>query len=268
MEILHVSAECFPAAKVGGLGDVVGALPKYQNNMGVTSKVVIPYYVNSFTRKSDLDRVYKAHIKMGDLHYDFEVLQARSNPDFPLYLIRIPGLLDRSEVYSYEDDVVRFLAFQIATLDWVLTLKKKPALVHCHDHHTGLIPFMMSNATKYAKLREIPTVLTIHNAQYQGQFGYEKLRYFPDFNLERMGLLDWNNSINPLATGIKCAWRVTTVSPSYLEELKKGASGLESLIRKEGAKFFGILNGIDTSIWNPEKDAYITQNYSDKTTES
>jgi starch synthase len=265
MEILNVSAECFPVAKVGGLADVVGALPKYQKKLGVSSKVVMPFYANSYTKGNSFSRVYKHHLKLGKLHFDFEVLVPKSALDFPLYLIKIPGLLDRPEVYSYEDDTERFLAFQIAVLDWVLSLEKKPSVIHAHDHHTGFIAFLMSHADKYRSLKEIPTVFTIHNAQYQGIFGYDKLRYFPDFDLGKMGLIDWDGAINSLATGIKCSWRVTTVSPSYLEELKNDAKGLEELIRQESNKFSGILNGIDTNVWNPATDDLLIKNYSNKT---
>lgn len=264
MEILNVSAECFPIAKVGGLADVVGALPKYHKKSGLSSKVVMPFYANSFTEGKSFDLLYKNHLKLGNLHFDFEVLAPNTPLDFPVYLIKIPGLLDRPEVYSYEDDTERFLAFQIAVLDWVLSMDKKPSLIHAHDHHTGFLAFLMSHADKYKSLKEIPTVLTIHNAQYQGKFGYDKLRYFPDFDLKKMGLIDWDGEINSLATGIKCSWRVTTVSPNYLEELKDDAKGLQELIRNESDKFLGILNGIDSKVWNPATDELLVRNYSNK----
>ena len=265
MGILNVSAECFPVAKVGGLADVVGALPKYHKKLGQTSEVVMPFYDNSFTSGESFDSIYNNHLKLGNLHYDFEVLVPKKSLDFPVYLIKIPGLLDRPEVYSYEDDTERFLAFQIAVLDWLLSMDKKPSLIHTHDHHTGFIPFLMSHGNKYKALKEIPTVLTIHNAQYQGKFGYDKLRYFPDFDLDKMGMIDWDGEINSLATGIKCSWRVTTVSPNYLEEMKDEAKGLQELIRNEKEKFSGILNGIDSNVWNPATDDLLITNYSNKT---
>lgn len=264
MEILNVSAECFPIAKVGGLADVVGALPKYQQKEGVDSKVIMPFYDNDFAKDQDFIQMFKGNLKLDKLQYKFEILTPRTPIDFPVYLVNIPGLFDRPEVYSYEDDVERFLAFQLAVLDWMLNLDKKPTIVHAHDHHTGFISFLMSHAQGYEALKEIPTVFTIHNAQYQGQFGYDKLRYFPDFDLKKMGLIDWEGAINPLATAIKCSWRVTTVSPGYLEELKSNANGLEELIDQESEKFSGILNGIDTKIWNPETDKYLVRNYSNK----
>jgi len=264
MEILNVSAECFPIAKVGGLADVVGALPKYHQKSGVTSKVIMPFYDNDFTKGRSFKNEYSGHLKLDKLHFDFEILIPEDQLGFPVYLVNIPGLFDRSDVYSYEDDVERFLAFQLAVLDWMLQLDIKPSIVHSHDHQAGFMAFLMSNATAYKILSEIPTVFTIHNAQYQGQFGFDKLRYFPEFDLKKMGLIDWNGVINPLATAIKCSWKVTTVSPGYLEELKLNANGLEELVNQESEKFSGILNGIDTKIWNPELDEHLVKNYSYK----
>lgn len=264
MEILNISAECFPIAKVGGLADVVGALPKYQQKSGVVSKVIMPFYDNDFAKDKSFKSEYKNHLVLGKLHYDFEILTPEESLDFPVLLVHIPGLFDRPEVYSYKDDVERFLAFQLAVLDWLLQLEKKPSVIHAHDHQTGFISFLMSNAPSYISLKEIPTVFTIHNAQYQGQFGYDKLRYFPEFDLKKMGLIDWDGAINPMATAIKCSWRVTTVSPGYLDELKSNANGLEELIDQESEKFSGILNGIDTKVWNPETDQHLVRNYSNK----
>ena len=264
MEILNVSAECFPIAKVGGLADVVGALPKYHQKLGVDSKVIMPFYHNDFTDTHKFKTVFSGHLKLGKLHYDYEVLVPQEPLEFPVNLVKIPGLFDRSEIYSYEDDTERFLAFQLVVLDWMLSLENKPSIVHIHDHHTGFIPFLMSHAIAYKDLKEIPTVFTIHNAKYQGQFGYDKLRYFPEFDLKKMGIIDWDGAINPLATAIKCSWRVTTVSPGYLNELKLSANGLERLINQESEKFKGILNGIDTNVWNPETDNLLVKNYSNK----
>ncbi|MFT5436071.1 MAG: starch synthase, partial [Ulvibacter sp.] len=120
----------------------------------------------------------------------------------------------------------------------------------------------------YKTLRRIPSVLTIHNAQYQGWFSHSKVNLIPEFDFSNVGLLDWNHTINPLAAAIKCAWRVTTVSPSYMEELKLNANGLEGLIQAESSKCVGILNGIDSEVWNPETDSYVIKTYSEKTVKS
>ncbi|WP_160716078.1 glycogen synthase [Chitinophaga solisilvae] len=262
MEILHVSAECYPVAKVGGLGDVVGALPKYQQQLGNIAKVVVPAYRNKYYDTHEFDVVHQAGMWLGHDWYHFNVLKERHNElGFDLYLVDIPGLLDTPGVYGYPNDTERFLAFQVAVLDWVNEWQHHPDVVHCHDHHTGLIPFLMSYGYKYSRLKEIPSVITIHNAQYQGQFGWDKLYLIPGFDLWKAGLLDWGGAINPLAAAIKCAWRVTTVSPGYLEELYTNANGLESLISHERAKTAGIINGIDTAVWDPASDVMIPAHY-------
>lgn len=268
MKIVHISAECYPVAKVGGLADVVGSLPKYQNAPHIISQVIMPFYDNTFTKEHLFSTVYKADLSLGDVSYEFRILTLKEKTlDFDIFFVDVPELLFKDFVYSY-DDTERFLAFQIATLDWMLTWETRPDIIHCHDHHTGLIPFMLQESFKYEAFRKIPTILTIHNAQYQGWFSHEKADLIPPFDLNRFGLLDWGGNINPLAAGIKCAWKVTTVSPSYMEELKIAANGLESLLSSESAKCSGILNGIDWNVWNPETDRYIVENYTLETVDS
>lgn len=268
MKIVHVSAECYPIAKVGGLADVVGALPKYQKAPNIVSLVIMPFYDNTFTRENVFSTLYRADLNLGDVAYEFKVLTLKTNTlDFDVFFIDVPELLFKEFVYSF-DDTERFLAFQIAALDWILTWETYPDIIHCHDHHTGLIPFMLQESYKYETFRRIPNVLTIHNAQYQGWFSHQKVNLIPAFDFNRVGLLDWDGNINPLATAIKCAWRVTTVSPSYMEELKIRANGLESLLSSESNKCSGILNGIDWNVWNPETDNYIVENYNAQTVES
>ncbi|GAA3585753.1 glycogen/starch synthase [Snuella lapsa] len=261
MNIIHLSAECYPVAKVGGLADVVGALPKYQSSATVTSQVIMPFYNNKFTEAHQFSQIYNDVLQLGEANFEFRILKLENSPiDFDLFFVDVPKLLFKDYVYS-SDDTERFLAFQIAALDWLLTWDQYPDIIHCHDHHTGLVPFMLQESYKYESFRKIPNILTIHNAQYQGWFSHDKVNLIPPFNFSNVGLLDWGGVINPLAAAIKCAWRVTTVSPSYMEELKTAANGLEHLLSHEHAKCVGILNGIDWKVWNPETDDFIVQNF-------
>ncbi|GAA3511067.1 glycogen synthase GlgA [Aquimarina addita] len=263
MKILHTSLECYPFAKVGGLGDVVGSLPKYLNNIECTTEVIIPLYDNDKIKAQKLETIYTGDVTLGETSFDFSIKKSKFTAlGFHIYFVDIPLLLFRPGVYAYPDDTERFVSFQLAILDWLVSLEAKPDVVHCHDHHTGLIPFMVLHVEKYKSLYHIPTVLTIHNAQYQGGFSYDKLNYIPPFNFDHAGLLDWDHHINPLATAIKCATMVNTVSPSYMEELQEQANGLEGLLSHEKAKCIGILNGIDDSTWDPETDPMIIKNYS------
>lgn len=266
MEIIHVSAECYPVAKAGGLGDVVGALPKYQCKSGDIAKVIMPMYRTKFLYENDWTVDYKGSANLGNWNFDFTVIKEPGNKlGFDLFLIDINGLLDRQKIYGYDDDAERFTAFQIAVVSWISSWEHKPDVVHCHDHHTALIPFMMKYCYAFQHLRSVPTVVTIHNGQYQGWMGWDKSIYIPKWDLWKRGMLDWAGNINPLASGVKCADRVTTVSWSYMDELRQNANGLEALFEYEQGKCMGILNGIDNEVWNPETDTYLTHHYSVKT---
>ena len=265
MEIIHVSAECYPMAKAGGLADVVGALPKYQQSLGHIAKVVMPMHRTKFLYNNEWVVEYKGNFGMGSAQYDFTIIREKTNKlGFDLFCVDIYGLLDRENIYNYADDTERFVAFQIAVMEWMAQWEHRPDVVHVHDHHTALIPFMMQHCYAYQHLGSIKTVLTIHNAQYQGWMGWDKISYLPAWDSWRWGLLDWDNTINPLACGIKCADKVTTVSPGYMEEIKYNANGLEFLFNLEGQKCSGIINGIDYAVWDPAIDTYILDNFSTK----
>lgn len=262
MDIIHISAECYPAAKAGGLGDVVGALPKYQKLLGHSASVIMPFYHGKFSRENKFTVIYSGGAILGHTNFAFNVLTPDENKlGYDLYMIDIPGLFDRENIYSYHDDTERFITFQIAALNWLNQRDSVPDVVHCHDSQTGFIPFMMSKVREYGKFEHVPTVFTIHNGQYQSQFSFDKLYYLPPFHSYFNGLVEWHNLINPMASAIKCAWRVTTVSPSYLDEISHSMRGLEGLLRQERGKSLGILNGIDIDVWNPETDPMLDKNY-------
>jgi starch synthase len=268
MEIFHISAECYPVVKVGGLADVVGALPKFQKKEGNQVRVVVPCYDSKFRKENDFECVHWGSLQLGKLNFKYNVLKETTDVlDFELYLIEIQDLFDRPNVYGYQDDIERFLSFQIATLEWIIGRSSIPDVINCHDHHTGLIPFMLSYCSKYEKIKHVPTIITIHNGLYQGQFGFDKLHYLPKFDLVHVNILEWDHCINSLAVAIKCADAVTTVSQSYLNEINYSANGLESLFKMVRHKSKGILNGIDIEVWDPLKDPLLEKNYSIQTQE-
>jgi starch synthase len=263
MEIIHLSAECYPVAKVGGLGDVVGALPKYQCKAGHYAKVVMPAYNTKFMQQNEWRNEHEADIYLGDSKLHYIILKETTNKlGFDLYCVLIDGLTNRDNVYSENDDTERFLAFQIAALDWIMQWQHTPDVVHCHDHHTALVPFMMRYCRQFrGRLAYIKTVFTIHNGLYQGWFSWSKSHYLPEFDPWKSGLLDWNNIINPMSSAVRCADAVTTVSWSYMYELMESANGLESLFRQVAHKCHGVLNGIDYEVWNPATDTYLQHHY-------
>ncbi|NGM66761.1 glycogen synthase [Sphingobacterium sp. SGR-19] len=262
MHVIHLSVECFPLAKVGGLADVVGALPRYQRKLGIDAWVICPYYDRPFTRDNDFSSIAKGSFFQGSEELHYEVLkETEDSLGFPLYLIRIPGKLDRQEVYCYPDEAEQWIAFQHACLDWLKNSEIKPDVINCHDHHVGLIPFLMKHADDFKEFEKVKTVFTVHNGQYQGWMNWNKGILLPAFDTWKWGLLDWDGLINPLAAAVKCCDAFTTVSEGYLQELYGQANGLESLFFSEAAKGYGIVNGIDDAYWNPVEDKLIPVNY-------
>jgi len=266
MKILHISAECYPAAKAGGLGDVAGALPKYLNNIKEKTAVLIPKYNTKWILSQEWETVHHGQFKLyhEDIPFTIELCQNDNALGFPLYVANIRGKYDRDGVYldsytnkPYNDEIERSLCFQQAALRWVVAMDTKPKVIHCHDHHTGLIPFMMKHCYDYNSLHNIPTVFTIHNGEYHGAYDWDNMYLLPYLDISKKGILDWDKLINPLATGIKCCWRLTTVSPGYMEELRSNSNGLEWLLNHEVVKSVGVLNGIDTEVWNPQTDPFI-----------
>ncbi|MBD3616086.1 MAG: glycogen synthase [Gracilimonas sp.] len=269
MRITHLSAECYPAAKAGGLADVVGSLPKYLNQLGHECEVVIPKYDNHWIGSKDYEIVHEGSFSMATEQVKFSVLRmSDENLGFPFYVIDIPGRFDRPGIYidpwsghGYWDELERFVSFQIAALEWLKRGKIQPDIIHCHDHHTGLVPFMLSQCNRYREMSEIPTVLTVHNAEYHGEYELDNYKLLPAFNIDKIGLLDWDGRLNSLAAGLKTAWKITTVSKSYMSELAENSNGLELLFEEERNKSTGIINGIDTEIWDPSSDELIEFNF-------
>lgn len=263
IQVLHISAECYPAAKTGGLGDVVGSLPKYMSEAGALSGAIIPKYYLKWILGREWVTVYSGEIWNNWRGWRFSVQQEKGNSlGFPLFVVDIPGLYDRPGIYNdpsgapYGDEVTRYIVFQQAVLDWLLSFPwhDRPRVLHCHDHHTALIPWMLKYCPSYRELSPIPSVFTIHNGQYQGMFGWSNGDSLPPYEAGARGLVDWNGVVNPMAAGIKCAWAVSTVSQSYLYELHESSLGLEPLFRQEWSKEYGIINGIDAKVWDPLTD--------------
>ncbi|MEG2508714.1 MAG: glycogen/starch synthase, partial [Chryseobacterium sp.] len=157
MKIFHLSTECYPVAKVGGLADVVGALPKYQNKIkGIEAKVVMPFYNKPFVKDHDFETVFDGWIHQGGNLLQVQVLKERTNVlEFELYMVRIPGLLDRDNPYGYQDESFQFLAFQHGLLHWLTAMQIRPDVLHCHDYHTGLVPFMIAHCPEFSFLKGV-----------------------------------------------------------------------------------------------------------------
>ncbi len=268
MKVLYTSAECYPVAKVGGLADVVGSLPKYLARQDVETSVVMPAYEMPWFEGKLYRVVHHGGFHLGSEHLYFEVRYFLDDIlGFPFYTIHIPSKTDRYGVYAgkdgyyFGDEIQRNIAFQRAILMWLRDGIYAFDVIHCHDHHTGLIPFMMKYAYEFQSLSSTPTVFTIHNERYQGMFPWSMQNLLPQFDTWKTGLLEWDGVINPLASAVRCADKVNTVSPNYMQEIMYNGAGLEGLFRAEHWKCTGILNGIDAEVWDPTNDPMIEHHY-------
>lgn len=267
MKVLFAVSECVPFAKSGGLADVAGALPKELKKQGTEVRVILPKYrtipevfKKSIKRKSEFTvRVgwRNQYCGIEELHYE----------GITFYLVDNEYYFNRENLYGYDDDGERFAFFTRAVLDALPVLSYFPDVIHCHDWHTGMIPFLLKY--EYSRggeeYRHIRSVFTIHNLQFQGILPREALEDLfglsdSYFNTEQ---LEFYGAINMMKGAIVSADKITTVSPTYRWEIQTEYFGekLHGLLQKRSNDLTGILNGIDGELYNPEHDPEIAKTY-------
>ncbi|HJT57260.1 MAG TPA: glycogen/starch synthase, partial [Ktedonobacteraceae bacterium] len=267
LKILMLAAEAVPFAKVGGLADVVGALPKALQNLGHDVRVVMPRYGQINTERFKLEPVVEAlTVQMSSFQEQVSVLQGNIGNGIPVYFIDAPRYFDRENIYGYTDDGERFILFCRAALEALRALDWSPNIIHCNDWQTGIVPNWMHTVYRNDPFfAGTATVYTIHNLAYQGIFGYRILEVagvaaggflYPQ-------IVELANVVDIMGRGILFADAVTTVSERYAQEILTPTYGekLDQLLRSRRDRLFGILNGIDYSEMNPAIDHFIAAQY-------
>ena len=262
MKILFCAAECYPFVKVGGLGDVVYSLPKALVEKGQECSVILPLYERIRQDNRDLELIDEFYISLGYRHQYVGVLK-KVMDGINFYFIDNKQYFDRNTVYGEPDDGERFTFFSKAVIETIIKHFKDYDVLHAHDWQTAMtIPLVREYNI------QLKTVFTIHNLRFQGVYPFSMvfdMLGLPPYYATEEKMLYFGNA-NYLKAAIVFADKVTTVSPTYLEEIKNEyyGEGLHGLIKQYEYKMVGILNGIDFDTFNPEKDKFLSFEYNKK----
>lgn len=266
MRVMFAASEAMPLVKTGGLADVVGALPKALAKRGVDVTVVLPKYGEIPKAIADaVSTIAVMEVQLG-WRRQYCGIQEVTVEGVRFLLIDNEFYFKRGYLYGYGDEAERFAFFSFAVLEMLDKLDVLPDIIHCHDWQTGLVPFLLK--TRYANrpgYRDIRTVFTIHNLQYQGVFSRGLLQdllasgddSFTEDSLEFYG------AASCMKAGLRFADKLSTVSNTYAYEIQTEAYGekLDGVIRQRSHDLWGILNGIDTEVYDPMTDPYLAFHY-------
>jgi len=269
MKIVFVASESVPYSKTGGLADVVGALPKALASLGCEVEVILPRY--RITKPGAVVPGAESLTIPLSGGFKFASIQAAGQASgVRTYLIDCPELFDRDGLYmasgkDYPDNAERFAAFSLAALEFIKRSSNPPAVIHCHDWQSALLPVYLRSLYAEDPFYENTSVLfTIHNMGYQGLFPPEIMpRISINKNLFKIEGLEYYGKVNLLKGGIVLADFVSTVSQKYAQEIQTDefGHGLEGVLRSRADHLVGILNGVDYEDWNPATDKLIPANY-------
>lgn len=271
MYIVHLTTELAPIAKVGGLGDVTAGLGKALTEEGEKVEVILPFYDHiDRTKLKNLKVDYKNLISYEDMGQTKNTVWSAIYNGISLILIEPHEegrYFERGVIYGEEDDILRFTYFTRTAMEYLLKANKSPDVLNLHDWLTALGAPLYREMYHSLGLNIGGIMTTIHNMKYQGTCTPEKLSRLglrTDHLLKVNKMQDHHKpeKLNLLKGGLVYSDRLTTVSPTYAKEIQgEEGFGLGPLIIEKGNKMRGILNGIDTSYWNPEIDPFLAQNY-------
>lgn len=265
MKVLYCTSEARPFAATGGLAEVAGSLPQALRLRLIGCRVVMPLYEEIPQELRDnMKFVTSLSVPVAWRRQYCGVFEARVGGVI-YYLIDNQYYFKRKGLYGHYDDAERFAFLSRAALEMLPYIDFKPDIIHCNDWQTALVPIYFS--IFYANndwYRGIKTVFTIHNIQYQGKYGKELIQDVFGIPQSDVSILEYDDCINLMKGAIECANRVTTVSPTYAQEILDPwySHHLDSILRERRWKLSGILNGIDTVSYDPETDLDLYKNYS------
>ena len=264
--ILMVAAEGLPFIKSGGLADVIGSLPNELAKKGHEVRVIMPLYLK-IAQKFHHEFTLEAQFSVSIAYHEVPVnIWSTMRKDVKFYFVEHKGYFEREEMYGHIDDGERFAYFQKAVIEMCNQLNYFPEIMHCHDWHTGMIPAMCKEGHSFdERYRNIRFVYTIHNLAYQGNFGVEMLDSCLglDYRIYDNGNVRYDGGISFMKSGILYADKVTTVSPTYSQEILTPQYGehLEMVLNIRKYDLWGITNGIDIEYWDPKNDPEIPYHY-------
>ena len=265
MKILFCTSEAAPFAMTGGLGDVSAALPSALRNRMVGCRVVMPLYEDIADKyREKMTFITSIVVPVSWRRQYCGIFEAKEG-NVTYYFIDNQYYFKRHGLYGYYDDAERFAFFSRAILEMLPAIGFFPDIIHCNDWQTALVPTYLSLFYRQNEgFENIKTVLTVHNIQYQGKYGMEILEDVLGIPMDKKPLLEYSGDVNILKGGIETAHSVTTVSPTYAKEILDPwfSHGLHDILRLREWKLHGIVNGIDTKVYDPETDESIFENYS------
>ena len=259
MKILFAASEAYPFAMSGGLADVAGALPKALRKRFVGCRVVMPLYGTvSEEMRSKMKFITHITVPVAWRRQYCGVFEAHVDGVI-YYLLDNQYYFKRDTLYGHYDDAERFAFFSRAVLEIIPHIDFVPDVIHCNDWQTAMIPVYKDRYYHDGIYSNIKTVFTIHNIQYQGKYGYDLMKDVLGIGDESAHIVEYENCVNLMKGGIECADRVTTVSRTYAEEILTPwfSHGLDEILKIRAFKLSGIVNGIDTEVYNPETDPLI-----------
>lgn len=272
MKIAFASSEIIPFAKTGGLADVAGALPKELANLGHEVKLFMPKYYeineHEYGHKYD-SLIGELKIEVAGVEHSVHVFYGKlPNSKVEVYFIHYPIFFHRRKLYTEDwDEDERFILFSKAVLHVIQKLGWAPDIMHVNDWQSALIPVFLKETYSWDTLfHKTKSVLTIHNIGYQGRFLIDSYRKagLPSELYENHGILSHEGDSNFLKAGILYSDVINTVSDTYAKELltPEYSAGMDGFLWSRHTDFYGIVNGVDYSVWDPETDKYLPNHYS------